>query len=63
MSLAFVKETTGDQWIPSQKTSNVENVSIWWHHDEILKPSQIIALQLWIWKSLKYYNSTIMSLK
>ena len=26
---AFVRESTGDRWIPSQRASNAENVSIW----------------------------------
>ena len=25
-------EFTGDRWIPAQRVSNVENVSIWWRH-------------------------------
>ena len=25
-------EFTGDRWIPAEKTSNAENVSIWWRH-------------------------------
>ena len=25
-------ESTGDQWFPSQRVSNAENVSIWWRH-------------------------------
>ena len=25
-------EFTGDRWIPAQRTSNAENVSIWWRH-------------------------------
>ena len=31
-SLAFVRGITGDQWIPRKRTSNAENVSIWWRH-------------------------------
>ena len=27
-------ESIGDWWIPSQKASNAENVSIWWRHHE-----------------------------
>ena len=27
-------EFTGDRWIPAQRASNAENVSIWWHHHE-----------------------------
>ena len=27
-------EFTGDRWIPPQKASNEENVSIWWHHND-----------------------------
>ena len=30
-------EFTSDQWIPwTQRASNVENVSIWWHHHTVL---------------------------
>ena len=25
-------EFTGDRWIPSQRASNAENISIWWRH-------------------------------
>ena len=25
-------ESTGDRWIPSQRASSAENVSIWWRH-------------------------------
>ena len=34
-SLAFAKGIHHDRWIPlpSQRTSNAENVSIWWHHN------------------------------
>ena len=28
-------EFTGDRWIPAQRTSNAENVSIWWRHHGI----------------------------
>ena len=27
-------EFTGDRWIPAQRASNAENVSIWWRHHE-----------------------------
>ena len=27
-------EFTGDRWIPAQRTSNAENVAIWWRHHE-----------------------------
>ena len=30
-------EFTGHRWIPAQKASNAENVSIWWRHHEITK--------------------------
>ena len=39
VSLAFVRESSGDRWFPSQRASNAENVSIRWrphdieHHD------------------------------
>ena len=23
---------TGDRWIPAQRASNAENISIWWRH-------------------------------
>ena len=32
--LAFVRESIGARWIPSQMASNAENVSIWWRHHE-----------------------------
>ena len=36
VSLAFVREFTGDRWIPgTQRGSNAENVSIWWRHHEL----------------------------
>ena len=44
-------EFTGDRWIPRQRTSNAENVSIWWRHHEfalflnrcvVLKQSYVI---------------------
>ena len=35
-SLAFVRETTGDQWFPSQRASNTANVSIWRRHHDLL---------------------------
>ena len=31
-SLALCVEFIGDRWIPTQKASNAENVSIWWRH-------------------------------
>ena len=31
-SLAFVRESNGDRWIPLTKASNAVNVSIWWHY-------------------------------
>ena len=34
-SLAFVREFTGDRWIPRTNASNAENVSIWWRHHGI----------------------------
>ena len=30
----FRGEFTGDRFIPRKKTSNAENVSIWWRHQE-----------------------------
>ena len=33
-SLAFVREFTGNRWIPAQMAGNVENVSIRWRHYE-----------------------------
>ena len=35
-SLVPCGEFTGDRWIPAQKASNAENVSIWWRHHEPL---------------------------
>ena len=29
-------EFTGDRWIPAQKASSAENVSIWWRHHDAL---------------------------
>ena len=31
-SLFFLGEFTGDRWIPARRSSNAENISIWWHH-------------------------------
>ena len=31
-SLGFVREFTGERWIPAQMASNAENVTIWWRH-------------------------------
>ena len=31
-SLAFVREIHRNRWIPAQRASNAENVSIWWRH-------------------------------
>ena len=28
-------EFTGDRWIPAQRASNAESVSIWWRHHEV----------------------------
>ena len=33
-SLAYVREFNGDRWFPAQRTSNADNVSIWWRHHE-----------------------------
>ena len=33
-SLAFVRGIDRGRWIPAQRASNVENVSIWWRHHE-----------------------------
>ena len=33
--LAFVREFTGDRWIPRTNGSNAENVSIWWRHHDV----------------------------
>ena len=33
-SLAFVRGIHRDRWIPAQRASNAENVSIWWRHHE-----------------------------
>ena len=31
-------EFTGDLWIPTQRASNVGDISIWWrHHEKIIK--------------------------
>ena len=38
-SLTYVRGTSGDRWIPSQRDSNAENVSIWWRHHVL--PDQI----------------------
>ena len=32
-------EFTGDQWIPTQRASNAEIVSIWWRHLDIMPPA------------------------
>ena len=33
-------ESTSEQWFPSQRASNVENVSIWWcHHGHWIQPA------------------------
>ena len=32
-------EFTGDRWIPPQRASIAENVSIWWRHHTIEKPT------------------------
>ena len=29
-------ESTGERWIPSQRASNAENVSIWWRHHGLI---------------------------
>ena len=34
-SLAFVWGIHRDRWIPPQKASYAENVSIWWRHHEL----------------------------
>ena len=48
-SLAFVRGTHRDLWIPAQRTSNAENVSIWWrHHEEWLKSSWLLQMP-WHW--------------
>ena len=32
-------ESTGDRWIPAQRGSKAENVSIWWRLDEAMQNS------------------------
>ena len=34
-SLAFVWRIHRDRWIPAQKASYAENVSIWWRHHDV----------------------------
>ena len=45
-SLAFV---TGDRWIPIQRASNAEIVSIWWRHHPLMTSQQ--------WKTLLWTSS------
>ena len=42
-------EFTGDRWIPRQRASNAENVSIWWRHHASPTPGrrQSVAHVLW----------------
>ena len=34
-SLVFVRGIHRDRWIPHTKTSNTENISIWWRHHDL----------------------------
>ena len=34
-------ELTGDRWIPAQRASNTEDVSIWWRHHVVLKMTTV----------------------
>ena len=61
-SLAFV-EFTGDLWIPAQRASNAENVSIWWRHHENCWCVVPHAFIKYIWHvsnciSFKSFNAT-----
>ena len=44
-SLAFVGEFTGDQWIPAQRASNAENVSIRWRHHRLVTDRPLTKIQ------------------
>ena len=49
------QEFTGDRWIPAQKASNAENISIWWRHH----------VNTWIWwrqTSIAHFSMFIKSL-
>ena len=59
------EEFTGDRWLPCTKTSNAENVPIWWHHYviqfpwltrwEITKMSTILLTMLNFWNYDFFY--------
>ena len=44
-------EFTGDRWIPAQRASNAENVSIWWRHNDISRNSDDLVWVLCIYRS------------
>ena len=44
--LAFVREFTGDQWIPAQRASDAENVSIWCRHHQYLYHRPLLTYNL-----------------
>ena len=47
--------------IPAQRSSNVENVSIWWHHrgskGRVIRTSPFRPLLLFIWGSRFFFNA------
>ena len=50
-SLAFVWGIHWDRWIPAQRTSYAENVSIWWRHHVVLRRN-ILTFELHIYSRL-----------
>ena len=37
---------TGDRWIPTQRATNEENVSIWWRHHDLLWDVMHITVEM-----------------
>ena len=53
-SLAFVWEIHRDRWIPAQRASYAENVSIWWRHH--VSTIQLLCVAHWnVWRHLQSF--------
>ena len=57
-------EFTGDRWIPAQRASNAENVSIRWrHHVNLCFPISTTPVVSWISMEWSNYDHTIRSME
>ena len=59
-SLAFVRGIHRGRWIPAQKTSNAENVSIWWRHHDCIYCACHSSTAVVLCAKI-HYNGVIMS--